>query len=88
MLLVKGYTCETNIQQLWVPILIFTLCTASGGGGLDCKMRMISRGVVVFANTYTDAQLYIIITNILLDVASIRWHCIGLALTYQYFHTF
>lgn len=58
------------------------------GGGLDCKMRMISRGVVVFANTYTDAQLYIIITNILLDVASIRWHCIGLALTYQYFHTF
>ena len=40
MLLVKGYTCETNIQQLWVPILIFTLCTASGG--LDCKMRMIS----------------------------------------------
>ena len=67
MLLVKGYTCETNIQQIWVPILIFTLCTASGGG-LDCKMRMISRWVVVFANTYTDAQLYIIITNILLDV--------------------
>ena len=59
-----------------------------GIGGGDCKMRMISRGVVVFANAYTDAQLYIIITNILLDVASIRWHCIGLELTYQYFHTF
>ena len=66
----------------------FYIMYGIGGGGLDCKMRMISRGVVVFANTYTDAQLYIIITNILLDVASIRWHCIGLALTYQYFHTF
>ena len=45
------------------------------------KMRMIStgvirRGVVVFANTYADAQLYIIITHILL--CRPRIVCIGL----------